>query len=132
MLRLDGPVVSPSVYPPSTFVDLEDSVAWWSALSTLGALLAGAGVLLGAGAGEAVAIGGVALFFATAVSAGLELIEAGTALGVAAVVWTAGGIAAALGTDPSPTGSLVGLGGVGVVLVIVGALGARRAGQRAR
>lgn len=121
-----------TAYRPSTLVDFEDTVAWWAALASLGGLLVGAGVLVGLGTGDAVAISGVALFFATAVLAGFERIEAATAVGVAAVVWTAAGISVALGTDPSLVGSFVGLAGVGAVAVAVGCTGARRAATRAQ
>ena len=113
VLAVNGQVVSPSAYRQSTFVELENTVAWWSSLGVLGALLVGAGILIGAGKGEVVAISGVALFIATAVLAGVERTEIATAAGVAGVVWTSAGISVALGTDPTLSGSLLGLGCVG-------------------
>ncbi len=127
---MNGQILSPSAYRPSTVVDFEDTVAWWSSLSILGALLVVAGILVGVGRGEVVAISGVGLFFATAVLAGVELTEGATALGVAGVVWTAAGISVALGTDPSLKGSLVGFVLVGVAAVGVGVLGSLRARAR--
>jgi hypothetical protein len=130
LIRVDGRVLAPTSYRPTPFVDLEDSVAWWTALSILGAFLALAGVLIGSGEGEATAIGGVALFFATAVSAGAERAEIASALGTAGVVWTALGIAVVLGTDTARVGSLLGLAVSGGAFVAAGAVGALRAGRR--
>jgi|SRR5580658_1430821 hypothetical protein len=130
-LVVEGRVFPPSAYRPSTFMDLEDTPAWWWALAALGVLLLLAGVLVGAQRGEAVAIGGVALFLATAVLAGAERVEIATAFGAAGIIWTAAGISVVLGTDPSAVGSLVGFGVCGATLVAVGALGVVRA-RRAR
>ena len=132
MIVVNGRVVSPTAYRPSRFTELEDTVAWWSSLTVLGALLAVGGLLVGAGAGEFVAISGVALFFATAVLAGLEQTEAATAVGVAGIVWTSAGISVALGTDPSLLGSLVGLGAAGGLALLLGVVGAFRAHARSK
>ncbi|MGI0156325.1 MAG: hypothetical protein ACREDE_09390, partial [Thermoplasmata archaeon] len=96
----------------------------------LGALVAGAGAVISSGSGEAVALGGVALFFATAVCAGAGRTEVATALGFAGMVWTAAGISAVLGTDPSPTGTVLGFGAVGLILAALGLLGGLRAHRR--
>ncbi|MGA8302685.1 MAG: hypothetical protein WA691_04880 [Thermoplasmata archaeon] len=130
MIVVDGRLVSPSAYRPSSIVDLEDTVAWWSSLAILGALLFVAGLLVGAGEGETVTLVGVALFFGTAVLAGAERTEPATALGVAGLVWTASGISLVLGTDPSLFGSLVGLAAAGGIVAVTGALGAVRARAR--
>ena len=130
MIVVEGRVLSPSVYRASSFVELEDTVAWWGSLATLGALLVAAGVLLGADRGELVAIGGVTLFFATAVLAGAERPEPATSLGVAGVVWTSAGVSLALGTDPSLVGSMLGLSVAGAILLALGAGGAVRAHAR--
>jgi hypothetical protein len=128
----DGRVLGPSAYRPSAFAELEDTVAWWSALAVLGGLVLVAGVLVGSGRGEVVAISGVALFFATAVLAGAERTELATALGVAGVVWTSAGISLALGTDPSWAGSLVGLAALGGLGLLTGFVGALRANSRSK
>jgi hypothetical protein len=125
---VDGRILAPSVYRPSTFVEFEDTPAWWSSLSALGALLLLAGVLVGARVGDAVAVGGVGLFFATAVVAGAERTELATALGASGVIWTAAGISVVLGTDPSTFGSFLGIGLCGVALLIAGIVGRARTG----
>ena len=130
MILVNGRLVSPSAYRPSTFVDLEDTVEWWGSLATLGGLLIAAGVLVGAGRGETVATLGVTLFLATAVLAGTERTELGTAFGVAGVVWTAAGMSLVLGTDPSLAGSLVGFLAAGGMALVIGTLGAVRAHGR--
>ncbi len=132
VIVVDGRLLGPSAYRPSAFAELQDTVAWWSALAALGGLLLVAGVLVGSGGGEAVAISGVALFFATAVLAGAELTEMATALGVAAVVWTSAGISVALGTDPSLVGSFAGLAASGGLGLLSGFVGALRANARSK
>jgi len=114
-------------------VRLEGSVAWWASLVVLGGLLVVLGALVGADLGVAAAIGGVALFFATAVLAGDERYEFATALGAAGVLWTSMGIAVDLGTDPAPTASLFVLASVGVLTMFAGVLGGlRRSGDEKR
>ena len=130
MIVVDGEVVSPTAYRPSAFVDLEDTVAWWSALAVLGAFLFALGALVGRGLGETVAVSGVLLFFATAVLAGAERTEFATAVGAAAVVWTATGIAVVLGSDPSLFVSLLGFTIGGASFLALGSLGAARARAR--
>ena len=92
--------------------------------------MVGAGILVGAGMGETVAISGVALFFGTAALAGAERTEIATALGGSGVVWSSTGISVVLGTDPSLVGSLVGLCVAGGAAVTIGILGAMRARAR--
>ena len=110
------------------WVRLERSVAWWASLALLGGLLILLGIFVGADLGLVSAIGGVALFFATAALAGDERYELATAAGVAGVVWTSSGIAVDLGTDPSLTGSLVVFAVTGAVMLLAGVLGARNPG----
>lgn len=130
VIVVDGRVLPPQAYRPSPFAALEGTLAWWSALSVLGGLLVVAGVLIGSNLGEATAIGGVTLFFGTAVCAGAERGEIATALGTAGLVWTGLGIAVVLGTDATPRGSLIGLGVCGGTMVGIGVVGAVRAGRR--
>jgi hypothetical protein len=124
---VNGRLVAPSAYGPSTFVDLENTVGWWSSLAVLGALLAVAGVLIGADLGDLVAVSGVALFFGTAVLAGAERTELATAFGTAGIVWTAAGISLVLRTDPTLVGSLVAFTFVGGAALAIGIVGAFRA-----
>jgi hypothetical protein len=130
LIVVDGRLVSRSTYRPSSIVDLEDTVGWWSSLAFLGGLLLVAGLLVGAGEGEVVTLSGVAFFFGTAVLAGAERTELATPLGVAGVVWTASGISLVLGTDPSFLGSLLGFATAGGIAVVAGAFGAIRAHAR--
>lgn len=132
MIVREGRVLGPAAYRPGVFRDLEDTVEWWSALATFGGLTLGAGLLAGAGEGDPLALGGVALFFLTAVLAGAERIEFATGVGTAALVWTATGIGIGLGTDPSFLGSLVALGAVGAAALCVGVRGAVRADGRTK
>ena len=109
VIVVDGRLLGPSAYRPSAFAELQDTVAWWSALAALGGLLSRRGRSRSAAVGERPSPStGVALV-ATAVLAGAELTEMATALGVAAVVWTSAGISVALGTDQSLVGSFAGL-----------------------
>jgi hypothetical protein len=126
-ILVDGRVLAPSTYRPSTFVDLEDTPEWWSSLALLGALLATAGVVVFEGAGDAAAVGGVGLFFATAILAGLERTELATATGASGVAWCAAGISVALVGTPAPGNSALGLGLVGAGALIAGIWGAVRA-----
>jgi len=126
-LYVDGRAVAPSVYRPASIVDLGNTVAWWSSLALLGAAVAAAGLLVAGGAGEALAIGGVALFVITASVAGAERIEPATALGASAMIWTSAGIALVLGDRP-PLGSVVApMLAVGMSFLVLGTLGALRA-----
>jgi hypothetical protein len=129
---VNGRVLPPSAYRPSTFLELGDTVAWWGSLALLGVLLAGAGILVGADQGEWLAISGVSLFFATAVLAGAERTEAATAVGVAAIVWTSAGIALVLGTDANLWASLLGFAAVGATAVALGSIGAFRVRARSK
>ena len=115
-------------------VRLESSVAWWTSLGIFGGLLAVLGVLVGTDLGVPAAIGGVSLFFATAVLAGDERYEIATALGSAGVLWTSLGIAVDLGTDPARSVSFVVLASIGIVAMAAGVLGGlrRKAGERRR
>jgi hypothetical protein len=104
-------------------VRLERSVAWWTSLATWGALLLPLGALVGSGLGPSGAIGGFLLFLVTAVVVGDEQYELATALGVSAVIWTAAGISVSLGADRSLVASLVALTAVGTLGLVVGVLG---------
>jgi hypothetical protein len=132
VITVRGRVLETPVSRSPDAARLEDSVAWWSALGTLGALLALLGYPVVEGWGSPVAVLGVLLFFATAVVAGAERYEFATALAIAGVVWTSFGIAVVLGTDPSRLGSLVVLELLGSITVTTGALGAWRARARER
>jgi hypothetical protein len=129
---VDGRVIYRPGYRPSTFIDLQDTVEWWSALLVLGALLILAGALVVAGLTDPLAVAGVALFFATAVAAGSDRIELATAFGAAGVVWTATGIALALGTDGLPIPTAAAFQGVGLVALFVAAAGWHRARGRSK
>jgi hypothetical protein len=125
-LVLDGRLVRPSAYRPATFVDFENTAAWWSALAVLGALILGFSVLAGARYDESTAVAGVALFFVTAVLAGVERIELATAFGAAGVIGTSLGISLVLGTDPSLAATAWGFGIVGGAALLAGVVGALR------
>lgn len=127
---VQGRVLEPAAYRPSTFVDLEDTPEWWKALVLLGVLLVLAGVLVRAGAGELEAVLGVGLFFGTAVLAGRDRVELATAVGSAAVVATALGISVVLGTDPWVYETFLGFAILGAVLTLAGVLGLARSPQR--
>jgi hypothetical protein len=107
-------------------VRLEGSAAWWGSLSFLGGSLLVLGAFVGANAGTAAAVGGVMLFFATAVLAGAEQYEFATALGVSALIWTSAGIAVYLGTDPTSFGSFLALTILGLAVLVTGGLGTLR------
>ena len=123
---VNGRVLSPAAYRPSTLVDLEDTPAWWSSLALLGVLLIAAGALAGDGRGEAVAVGAVALFLTTAVLAGYERTELATATGSSGVIWSALGISTVLGTDPSLLGTFLGFALGGSLALAAGLLGVAR------
>jgi hypothetical protein len=118
-----GRVLPHSAYRPTPLAELADTRAWRAALAVLGSLLVGAGVLVGSGSGEATAIGGVVLFLATAVVAGMERNEIASALAVAAIVWTAAGISVVTGTDGGLLASLIGFVLVGISFVAAGLMG---------
>lgn len=127
---LEGEVVTPRAYRPSTAFDFEDTVAAWSALAIAGTLIAIAGLLVVAGMGEAATLLGVGLFFGTAVVAGADRIEVATALGVGGVICMAAGVSAVLGSDPSRLGPFVGLAAAGALATGFGGVGALRAHRR--
>jgi hypothetical protein len=117
-------------YRPATLVELRDTVEWWNSVALFGGLMVGLALGAAAGSGEVVAIVGFALFLATAVVAGAERFEAATAVGAAAVIWTALGISLVLGTDPSPAGTALGFALVGAAAGIGGVAGRRRVVRR--
>jgi hypothetical protein len=131
VLLVGDRVVPHTVYRPSPWSELSDTPAWWGALALLGGLITLAGATSGISSGEVTAIGGVLLFFATAVAAGAERTELATALALAGLVWTSTGIALAIGTDGSATGTLIAFAALGVALVVVGVAGAARSTRRA-
>jgi hypothetical protein len=131
LLLVGDRVVPHSAFRPSPWSELADTPAWWGALALLGALIVVGGATVRAASGEVTAIGGVVLFFATAVAAGAERTEVGTALALAGIVWTATGISLATGTDGSPGSTLYGFLGVGLALAAFGLAGAVRATRRA-
>jgi hypothetical protein len=116
-----------SAYRPAPLAELANTPAWWAALAALGGLIVAAGALLGVGAGEATAIGGVVLFLATAAVAGAERSELATALAVAAIVWTAAGISEAMRVDTAHVATAVGFVTAGALFVGGGLAGASRA-----
>jgi hypothetical protein len=126
MIVVEGRVLSPSAYRPSSILRVENTVAWWASLALVGGTLVAAGLLVYSGAGETLAVAGVALFLLAGVLAGAEWLEAATAVGVGAIVWTATGISLVLDTDPSRAYSLLGFVVVGGMAVICGAIGASR------
>lgn len=130
MIVVDGRVLGPGSYRPSSVVDLEDSPAWWGSLSVLGGLLVVAGTLLGAQRGEISAVGGTALFLLTAVLAGVERTELATATGIAGIVWLAGGISVVLGTSAGGLEVFAGFAVVGGACVALGILGSLRSRRR--
>jgi hypothetical protein len=131
LLLVGDRVVPRGAYRPSPWSDLADTPAWWGSLGVLGALVALAGGTSGIAPGEVTAIGGVLLFFATAIVAGAERAEVATALAAAALVWTSTGISLASGTDGSPSATLDAFVGVGVLLALLGVAGAMRSMRRA-
>jgi hypothetical protein len=131
ILLVGDRVVPRSAYRPSPWSELANTPAWWGALALFGALVTLAGATAGIRSGEVTAIGGVLLFFATAVAAGAERTEIATSLALAGLVWTSTGIALALGSDGSPTETLYAFAAAGVVLVMVGIAGAARSMRRA-
>jgi hypothetical protein len=132
VMRVGGRVVEPSRYRPSSVVRLEDTVAWWGSLGLFGGLAIGLGILAYGSGGSAAAVGGVALFLATAVVAGAERYEPATALAGAGIVWSSVGISLYLGTDPSPGSTFVVLSVVGAVALVLGGAGAFRVWARER
>lgn len=124
---VDERVVPRSAYRPSPFEDLADTPAWWASLVLLGALTIVAAGLLGARDGEATAIGGVVLFLATAVVAGLERAEAATALAISGLLWTSAGISMAAGFDGDALATGIGFAVAGIGLVGIGSAGLVRA-----
>ena len=132
MIVVEDRVVYPSEYRPSTFLNFEDTIAWWRSLAVLGALVALLAVAVVGDEGELAAIVGVVLFFATAVVAGQERYELGTALGTAGVVWTATGISLVLRTlGPNAVPALA-FGAVGGLVLLLSLARAGRAGARAK
>jgi hypothetical protein len=123
---IDGRVLEVPARRSASTLHLEGSVAWWGSLALLGGSLVVLGAFVGAGLGSEAAVGGVALFLATAILAGSERYEFATALGVSAVIWTSAGIAVNLGADPSWAGSFLAFAGVGVAALVAGGLGALR------
>ncbi|MGD0587388.1 MAG: hypothetical protein ABSA63_01135 [Thermoplasmata archaeon] len=111
-------------------VRAEGSVTWWESLALFGGSLVILGLFVGADLGFGAAIGGVALFLATAILAGEGRYEFTTAVGTSAMVWTSSGIAVVLGTDPSLIGSLFCFVFVGVAALALGLLGRSRARSR--
>jgi hypothetical protein len=132
ILLVGDRVVPHTAYRPSPWAELTDTPAWWGALALFGGLLVAAGATVGFASGEVTAIGGVLLFFATAVVAGAERTEAATALALAGLVWTAAGISRAIGADGAPTETLYAFVVIGIVAVAVGVAGATRSARRAR
>jgi hypothetical protein len=132
ILLVGDRVVPHSAYRPTPWAELSDTPAWWGSLALLGGLVALAGTTVGVSAGEATAIGGVLLFFATAVVAGAERTEAATALAVAGLVWTSAGISLATGADGAPTETLYAFVGVGIAVAALGIAGAIRSLRRGR
>ncbi len=132
MIVVEDRVVYPSEYRPSTFLNFEDTIAWWRSLAVLGALITILAVVVEADQGELAAIVGVGLFFATAVVAGQERRELGTALGTAGVVWTATGISLVLGTLGSVTAAALAIGTVGAFVHVFSLFRAGRANDRAK
>jgi hypothetical protein len=113
-------VVPRSAYRPSPWAEVADTPAWWGALALVGGLLVLAGGTAVLSSAEATAIGGVLLFFVTAVAAGRERAEWATGLAVSALVWTSTGIALASGADGAPYATLFALVVAGLVLALVG------------
>jgi len=131
LLLVGDRVVPHSAFRPSPWSELASTPAWWGALALLGSLVAVAGATAGIASGEVTAIGGVLLFFATAVAAGAERTEAATALALAGLVWTSTGISLATGTDGSAAATLDGFLGMGALLVVLGLAGVGRSMRRA-
>jgi hypothetical protein len=123
-------VVPRSAYRPSPLGEIADTPAWWSAITVLGGLLVGVGILLALGSGTATAVGGVLLFLATAVVAGFERVELATSLALSAITWTAAGTSVVMGVDPAVGPTSVAFLAVGVVLLGLGVWG--RARHRSR
>ncbi len=132
MIVVDGRVVYPSAYRPSTFLDLEATVEWYRSLGLLGLLLSALGAAVAANGGELAAVVGVGLFFATAVLAGQDRVEIATALGTAGVVWAAIGISLTLGSVGPRIAVAAALVAVGTAAVLLALAGGRSAGARAR
>ena len=132
IIGVGGRGVEPARYRPSSFVRLENTVAWWSSLGLLGVLLIALGILVPQGFASGTVIAGVVLFLATAGFAGAEQYEPATVLAVAGVVWTSVGISEYLRTDPSPTRTFLVLTAVGAAALIAGAAGGIRAWDRER
>jgi hypothetical protein len=113
-------IVPHSAYRPTPWAEVGDTPGWWAALAFLGGLLVVGGATVRLVGGEATAIGGVLLFFATAVLAGAERTELATGAAVGAMVWTATGISLAMGVDGSPYGTLLALAPAGLALTALG------------
>lgn len=132
MIVVDGRVVYPSTYRPSTFLDLAATVEWYRSLGLLGLLLGALGAAVAVNGGAAAAVVGVGLFFATAVLAGQDRIELATALGTAGVVWTAIGISLTLGSVGPRTAVAVVLVALGAAAVLLALAGGRSIDARSR
>jgi hypothetical protein len=130
LIVVNGRVLAPSAYRPSTLDDIEDTPAWWNSLALLGSLLILGGILVDARMGDVQAIAGTGLFFVTAVLAGVQRTELATATGVSGVVWTSAGISVVLGTNPSPIGAFLAFGLIGGAALLAGVLGGARTGAR--
>ena len=126
VVTINGRVHEIPAYRPATGSRLGGAEAWWRPLLLLGGLLLVLAGFVGADLGSEAAVGGVALFLATAVVAGTERYELATALGLAGVFWTAAGISVALRVDPSLNASLLGLALVGLVSLAAGVLSVHR------
>jgi len=109
-----------SRFRPSPFEHGGTALGWSGALVGLGALVAAAAGACAAGFGEATAIGGVVLFLAAGVVAGLERPEAVGALAVGGMVWVSLGNATQFPGAPIPGTWAVGAAAVGGALMLGG------------
>jgi len=132
VIVVNGRVLSPSAYRPSSLVELENTVEWWTALGVLGALLVSAGVGVAGDAGDLLAVGGVVLFFATAAAAGSDRIETATGLGIGGVAWAATGISLVLVTDRWLGATALALVVTGLVFVGLAVRGGSLARERSK
>lgn len=124
-IRVEGEPIARARYRPATFLEVEDSRAWWGAVAALGGLAVLAGILAPF-LGPSLAIGGVLLFLATAVLAGAERLELATTVGTAGMLWTAAGVSFAFGADRSPSTTALGFAAFGAATLVLAGFGIRR------
>jgi hypothetical protein len=132
-LVIGGRIVTSAHYRTTEFPDLADTVAWWTAATVFGALIAAAGAGTFLGWGTLLAVVGVVLFLAAAVAVGAGRFELSSAMAGSGFLWTTAGIGVSVGTLANegwvPAGFLV----VGSFLAGFGArrgiLASRRSGS---